>query len=66
LSLEAGQTLFHYRLIEPLGEGGMGVVWTALDTSLDREVAIYPNKFPIKESLQCLDRYLGRVDLGGS
>jgi serine/threonine protein kinase len=40
LAIEAGQQLLHYRLIERIGEGGMGVVWKALDTSLDREVAI--------------------------
>jgi len=40
MSLTAGRSLSHYRLIEPIGEGGMGVVWKANDGTLGRDVAI--------------------------
>lgn len=40
MTLEPNTTISHYRLLSEIGKGGMGVVYLAQDTKLDRKVAI--------------------------
>ena len=57
LVIDPDRMVLHYRFVEKLGEGGMGVVWKAIDTTLDREIAIKLLPSAVSDDAERLARF---------
>ena len=57
MSLSAGQRVGPYEILTPLGAGGMGEVYRARDTRLDRDVAVKVLPARLGESAEAFERF---------
>ena len=53
-----GQTVSHYKILEKLGEGGMGVVYKAHDQKLDRLIALEFLSRPLTHDNKAKQRFI--------
>jgi eukaryotic-like serine/threonine-protein kinase len=61
-ALTKGERLAHYEILEPLGEGGMGCVYKAIDSRLNRTVAIKIAKAAFSDRFQREAQAIAQVE----
>src|SRR5882757_4283648 len=62
MTLTPGKKLGPYEVLAPLGAGGMGEVYKARDTRLDRTVAIKVSKEEFSERFECEARSIAALN----
>jgi serine/threonine protein kinase len=63
VTIKAGQQLLHYRIDRKIGEGGMGEVWAATDTRLNRSAAIKALPASVVDDAERLARFKREAQL---
>ena len=63
MPIETGKTLGQYQIGEMLGEGGMGVVYKAMQSGVNRAVVVKVLSASVKDNPQMLERFKRELDI---